>query len=76
MERVSSLFKIIGEQTNIISHLTAQLQGINWLVTDMKVNLHDLINDELLFNVSEGVKIFDTEGVSPEESEKQVSLEF
>lgn len=38
----------------------------------MKVDLHDLVNDELMFNICEGVAIFDTDGVPAEEHEKQV----
>ena len=45
------------EQSNIINHLTAQLQGINWLVADMEVELGQLINNDLLFNIIEGIKM-------------------
>lgn len=46
------------EQSNIISYLTAQMQGINWLASDMQVSLTELINKDLLFNVVEGIKLF------------------
>jgi len=64
----------IGEQANIISHLTAQLQGINWLVSEMKVSLDELINEDLLFNVCQGIKIFNKESSQSEENPKNVRL--
>lgn len=51
--------EFINDQSNIINHLTAQLQGINWLVSDMKVKLEQLVNDDLLFNVMQGVNKLD-----------------
>lgn len=36
---------------DLINHLTAQLQGINWLVSDMQVDLELLVNADLMFNI-------------------------
>lgn len=45
-----------GQDSEVIKHLTAQIQGINWLKNRMGVDLPKLVNQELHFNVVHGVK--------------------
>ena len=49
--------KIINEQNNLIDHLSAQLQGINWLISKMELDPMRLINEDLIFNIVAVIKV-------------------
>ena len=68
--------KQLNEQNNLIDHLTAQLQGINWLMLNMKMDPILLINEDLIFNIVTVIKVLRTWEENDPASVNKVNLLF
>ena len=65
-----------SEQNSIITHLTAQLQGINWLVGNMKVEIKLLVTEELLFNIVQSINTLEIDKTDEDINRKAIKSQY